>query len=98
MPVEKEKHMASPKMAVGLQVSGNPPLGIARANVMFARLIGLDSVLMADHFQGFIPMALWDREFTWAAAHLANPHESFDFQVVLGYLAARAGKIRLGVG
>lgn len=90
--------MASPKMAIGLQVTGSPPLGIARVNVIFARLIRLDSVLVSDHFQGFIPMALWDREFSWAAAHVANPHESFDFQVVLGYLAARAGKIRLGVG
>jgi phthiodiolone/phenolphthiodiolone dimycocerosates ketoreductase len=94
----KDWVMAASKLAVGLQVSGNPPLGIARANLLFARLIRLDSVLVADHFQGFIPMALWDREFSWAATHFANPHESLDFQVVLGYLAARAGRIRLGVG
>ncbi|HLZ08300.1 MAG TPA: LLM class flavin-dependent oxidoreductase [Chloroflexota bacterium] len=90
--------MSVQKLAVGIQVSGNPPLGIARAILLFARLNRLESVTVADHFQGFIPMALWDRKFSWAASVLANPHESFDYQVVLGYLAARAGKIRLGVG
>ena len=90
--------MAIPRMAVGLQVSGNPPLGLARALLMFARLTCLDAVLVADHFQGFIPTALWDRDFSWAAAQFANPHESFDFQLLLGYLAAYAGRLRLGVG
>ncbi len=90
--------MTSRKFAVGLQVSGNPPIGLARALLLYARLTRLDSVLVADHFQGFIPTALWNPEFSWAAAQFSNPHESFDFQLLLGYLAASAGRLRLGVG
>jgi phthiodiolone/phenolphthiodiolone dimycocerosates ketoreductase len=85
-------------MAVGLEATGNPPLGIARATLLFARLIRLESVLVRDHFQGLLPTSIWNREFSWAAALVPSPHESFDFQVLLGYLAASAGKIRLGVG
>jgi phthiodiolone/phenolphthiodiolone dimycocerosates ketoreductase len=54
--------------------------------------------MVADHFQGFIPTALWNRRFSWAAAWYPRPHAVFDFQVLLGYLASSAGRLRLGVG
>jgi phthiodiolone/phenolphthiodiolone dimycocerosates ketoreductase len=41
---------------------------------------------------------VWDRQFTWLAAGRSSPHECFDYQTLLGYLAARAGGLRLGVG
>jgi phthiodiolone/phenolphthiodiolone dimycocerosates ketoreductase len=66
--------------------------------LLFSRLIRLDSALVPDHFQGFIPNALWDREFSWAASRFRHPNANFDFQILLGYLAASAGGIRLGVG
>ncbi|HEY0070720.1 MAG TPA: LLM class flavin-dependent oxidoreductase [Chloroflexia bacterium] len=90
--------MVYPGMAVGLQVGANPPLGLSRATVLLARLSRLDSVLAVDHFQNFMPTALWDRELSWAAAHFPSPHEVFDYQVLLGYLARSAGRLRLGVG
>jgi phthiodiolone/phenolphthiodiolone dimycocerosates ketoreductase len=89
--------MTPPRIAVGLQIPGNPPLGMARALVLLSRLYRLDSVLVPDHFQGLIPTALWNRELTWAAAQFSDPHQSFDYQVLLGYLAASAGRLRLGV-
>lgn len=90
--------MSYPKMAVGLQVATGPPLGLSRAMVLLARLSRLDSVLAVDHFQGFVPLALWDRELTWAAGQFSSPHEIFDYQVLLGYLARSAGRLRVGVG
>lgn len=90
--------MVHPRMAVGLQVGGNPPLGLSRAMVLFARLCRLDSVFVVDHFQNFVPTALWDRELSWAAARFRSPHEVFDYQVLLGYLARSAGGLRVGVG
>jgi len=51
-----------------------------------------------DHFQGFFPQAIWDRDLSWAADPTASPHAFFDYQTVLGHLGARAGGIRLGVG
>ncbi|HEX8600113.1 MAG TPA: LLM class flavin-dependent oxidoreductase [Chloroflexia bacterium] len=90
--------MGYPGMAVGLQIGSGPPLGLSRAMLLFARLSRLDSAFVVDHFQGFVPIALWDRELSWAAAQFASPHEVFDYQVLLGYLARSAGGLRLGVG
>lgn len=51
-----------------------------------------------DHFQDFIPQALWTRENTWMVDDLPYPHEHYDYQVLMGHLAAYAGNMRLGVG
>jgi phthiodiolone/phenolphthiodiolone dimycocerosates ketoreductase len=66
--------------------------------LLFARLSRLDSAFVVDHFQGFIPTTLWDRELSWAAAQFSSPHEVYDFQVLLGHLARSAGNLQLGVG
>ena len=39
-----------------------------------------------------------DENFTWLAAESASPHEWFECQTLLGYLAARFPDARLGVG
>ena len=90
--------MVAPKIAVGLQVGTQPPLGTTRAFVMLARLMRLDSVMAIDHFRNIFPTAVWDEEFTWLAAQRPTPHDHFDYQVFLGYFASRAGKVRVGVG
>ena len=54
--------------------------------------------MVIDHFQNVFPSAIWDRELTWLAAQRPSPHEFFDYQVLLGYLASRVGRLRLGVG
>ncbi len=58
----------------------------------------LDSVFIWDHLQDFFPSAIWDEEFAWFAAGSASPHEWFEFQTLLGYLAAKFPGVRLGVG
>lgn len=90
--------MVAPKIAVGLQIGTQPPLGTVRGFALFARLARLDSVMAVDHFQNIFPTAIWDEEFSWLAAQRPTPHEHFDYQVFLGYLASRVGKLRLGVG
>ena len=90
--------MVSPNIASGLELAAMPPLGLSRALVYFARLSRLDSVWVLDHFQGLIPAAIWDRQFSWAATQHESPHELFEYQALLGYLAASAGRLRLGVG
>jgi phthiodiolone/phenolphthiodiolone dimycocerosates ketoreductase len=79
-------------------VMPQPPVGVVRTQLRFARLARLDSLAVWDHFQNFTPTALWDRQYTWLAADEgSSPHEFFDYQTLLGHLAARAGRIRLGV-
>ncbi len=89
--------MTPPPIAVGLYIPANPPLGLIRAYTLFARLIRLDSVVVEDHFQEILPTAIWDEELSWLAAQSPTPHEVFDYQMLLGYLASRVGKLRTGV-
>jgi phthiodiolone/phenolphthiodiolone dimycocerosates ketoreductase len=70
--------MTTSKIAVGLYVPANPPLGLIRAYTLFARLMRLDSVVVEDHFQEFLPTAIWDKELSWAAAQSSTPHEVYD--------------------
>jgi phthiodiolone/phenolphthiodiolone dimycocerosates ketoreductase len=94
----KDEVMGDPKIAVGLQIGTQPPLGTVRAFALFARLARLESVMVVNHLQNIFPTAIWDEEFSWLAAQRPTPEEHFDYQVFLGYLASRVGKLRLGVG
>ncbi len=85
-------------IAVGLQLGTQPPLSVTRAALLGARAMRLDSVLLIDHFQNVFPSVIWDEELTWLAAQRPTPHEFFDYQVLLGHLASRVGRLRLGVG
>ena len=84
-------------VATGLFLPPNPPLARIRLITQLARLSGMASLLVWDHFQEFYPSALWTRDFTWFDQPV-SPHESFDYQTLLGALAARAGGLQLGVG
>jgi phthiodiolone/phenolphthiodiolone dimycocerosates ketoreductase len=83
---------------VGMYVVAKAPLGGVEALVSVANEQQLDSVFIWDHFQDFFPSAVWDEEFTWLAAGGDSPHQWFEFQTLLGYLAARHPDLRLGVG
>jgi phthiodiolone/phenolphthiodiolone dimycocerosates ketoreductase len=89
--------MSLPKITVGLYIPANPPLGLIRTFTAFARLIRLDTVVVEDHFQDFFPTTIWNEELSWAAAQSPTPHDVFDYQTLLGYLASRAGRLRIGV-
>jgi phthiodiolone/phenolphthiodiolone dimycocerosates ketoreductase len=86
------------KIAVGLQIGTQPPLRTIELFVLLARLMRLDSLLAIDHLQNVFPTAIWDRGLSWIAAQRPTPHEHFDYQVFLGHLASRVGRMRLGVG
>lgn len=83
---------------VGMQIGTQPPLSVLRAGLLAARAMRLESLMLIDHFQNVFPRTLWDREFTWIAAQRPSPHEIFDYQVLMGYLAPRVGRMRIGVG
>ena len=82
----------------GLNVGTGPPLGRVAGALRAARTFGFDTAWTVDHFLGFFPEQIWDKDFTWLAKPGESPHEYFEYQTLLGYLAARAGKVRLGVG
>ena len=85
-------------IAVGLQLGTQPPLSAVRAFLAGARGMGLDSVMLVDHFQNLFPSSIWDADLTWLAVERSTPHAFYDYQVLAGYLAPRVGRMRLGVG
>ena len=90
--------MASPRIAVGMVAPAKPPLAAVEALAGAAQALQLDSLFVWDHLQDFFPQALWDEEFSWLASQSQSPHEWFNYQVLLGYLAARSPGLRHGVG
>jgi phthiodiolone/phenolphthiodiolone dimycocerosates ketoreductase len=89
--------MAIP-IKVGMQVGTQPPLKRVRAMIVAGRTMRLDSLWTVDHFLGFIPQVMWDESVSWMAKPGSRPHAYYDYQVLLGYMAQRAGRIQIGVG
>jgi len=85
-----------PKIAVGLAIPPKPPLGSLKQLVWASRAMRFDCLLLWDHLQDIFPSALWEKEFTWVAGENETPHELFDQQTLLGWLAGRAGGLTLG--
>jgi len=89
--------MAHSRIATGLYAPPNLPMSDIRMLTAIARFLRLDSLFVEDHFQDFSPSALWDLDFSWAARRVSSPHALFEYQTLLGSLAARAGRMQLGV-
>lgn len=90
--------MPAQPIAVGFNLGTQPPRRRLALTAALSRVVGMDSVWLVDHFLGWWPPEIWNRELTWAAGD-ASPHAYFDYQVVAGHLARRIGRrARLGVG
>lgn len=81
--------MRGSRISVWLQIGTQPPLSAIRAVPLAARATGLDSVMTIDHFQNLFPRTIWDTDLTRMAGKRPTPHEFFDYQVLLGFLASR---------
>ena len=90
--------MSADRVTTGLSLGTGPPVRRVGATLRMARLAGYDVAWVVDHFLGFVPQVLWDRDFSWMAGKGGSPHRYFDYQTLLGHLARRAGGVRLGVG
>lgn len=91
--------MISPdRVSIGIGVGTQPPLGRISAATRVARLYRFDAVWTVDHFQGWFPQELWNRDMAWMAGPDSTPHAYFDYQSLVGYLAQRAGSMHIGVG
>ncbi len=79
-------------MTVGTQ----PPLRRIKLLTTAAQRTGFDVAWVTDHFLGFFPRTIWDKEFSWAASAGESPHPYFEYQALMGHLARR--NIHIGVG
>ena len=86
-----------PRMKVGFSAGTEPPVSRIDLILRLARVARFDSFWTIDHFQSFFNRGIWDRDFTWLATG-RSPHEILDYQVVLGHVARKAGRVQIGVG
>ncbi len=89
--------MIHSKIEVGMTLYPRTPLGGVEALVAAAKDQQFDSIFIGDHLQDFFPSAIWDEDFAWFAAGSQSPHEWFEYQTLLGYLAAKFPNVRLGI-
>lgn len=81
----------------GFSVGTQPPLRRIKMLTSLAARTGFDVAWVVDHFLGFYPRSIWDRDFSWAATPGASPHHFYDYQALMGYLARRNIHIAVGV-
>ncbi len=86
------------RLQVGIETACTAPLWIERLSMRFGQLAGVDSMLLPDHYVGFVPRALWKPEYTPAAKMVPSTDAFFDPFVMLGMMATRFRRTRIGTG
>ena len=86
-----------PGVEVGICATTNYPVRELRQFLWWGRLAGVDSFVIPDHWQDFVPRVLWEPSVTWRARHTNSPHDLREAFTVLGTLARSAGRVRIGL-
>jgi phthiodiolone/phenolphthiodiolone dimycocerosates ketoreductase len=86
------------RLQVGIETGCIAPLWVERASMRLAQLSGVDSILLPDHYLGFVPRDLWKPEYTPAAKMVPSTDAFFDPFVMMGMMAARYRRVRIGTG
>ncbi|MBI3767094.1 MAG: LLM class flavin-dependent oxidoreductase [Deltaproteobacteria bacterium] len=86
------------RLQVGVETGCIAPLWLERVSMRLAKLSGVDSLLLPDHYIGFVPRALWKPEYTAAAKMVPSTDAFFDPFVMMGMMAARYRRVRIGTG
>ena len=86
------------RVTIGLGVGTQPPIRRIVVTARVARAARFDAVWTVDHFQGWFPQEMWNRDMSWMASPDSTPHAYFDYQALIGYLADRVGAMQIGVG
>jgi phthiodiolone/phenolphthiodiolone dimycocerosates ketoreductase len=61
-------------------------------------LLRVDSLFLPDHYLSFVPRAVWGPALTPAAKLVPSPDAFFDPFVMMGMMAARFRRVRIGTG
>jgi phthiodiolone/phenolphthiodiolone dimycocerosates ketoreductase len=85
-------------LSVGIETNCVAPLYLERANLRLLTLLGIDSFFLPDHYLSFVPRSVWGPEFTPAAKLLPSPDAFFDPFVMMGMMATRYRRVRIGTG
>jgi phthiodiolone/phenolphthiodiolone dimycocerosates ketoreductase len=88
----------SDHLAVGVETNCTAPLKLEQASARLAALFGVDSLFLPDHYLSFIPRSVWSAELTPAAKMVPSPDAYFDPFVMMGAMATRYRRVRIGTG
>jgi phthiodiolone/phenolphthiodiolone dimycocerosates ketoreductase len=86
------------RLQVGIETTCLAPLWVERLGMRMAKLTGADSLLLPDHYIGFVPRRFWKPEYTPAAKMIPSTDAFFDPFVMLGMMATRYRGVRIGTG
>lgn len=89
--------MAS-RLSVGVETGCTAPLKLELLQMRLLKLIGVQSLLLPDHYCSFVPRSVWGPTLTPAAKMIPSPDAYFEPLVMLGMMAARFRGVRLGTG
>ena len=87
-----------PRLQVGIETTCTAPLWVERLGMRMAKLAGVDSLLLPDHYVGFVPRSHWKPQYTPAAKLVPSTDAFFDPFVMLGMMATRYPRVRIGTG
>ena len=86
------------RLSVGIESNCTAPLRLERVSMRLFKLMGVDSLLLPDHYLSFVPRSVWNPESTPAARLVPSPDAFFDPFVMMGMMAARYRRVRIGTG
>src|SRR5438552_7526803 len=86
------------RLSVGIESNCTAPLRLERVSMRLFKLMGVDSLLLPDHYLSFVPRSVWNPESTPAARLVPSPDAFFDPFVMMGMMAARYRRVRIGPG
>jgi phthiodiolone/phenolphthiodiolone dimycocerosates ketoreductase len=85
-------------LSVGVETNCVAPLRLERAMLRLSHLFGVDSLFVPDHYLSFVPRSVWGPQMTPAAKLVPSPDAFFDPYVMMGMMAARYRRVRIGTG
>jgi phthiodiolone/phenolphthiodiolone dimycocerosates ketoreductase len=85
-------------LSVGIETNCTAPLRLEKVGVRLAKLFGVDSLFVPDHYLSFVPRSVWGPGLTPAAKLIPSPAAFFDPFVMMGAMAARHRRVRIGTG
>src|SRR5262245_33825144 len=85
-------------LSVGVETNCTAPLQLERTMLRLCQLFGVDSLFLPDHYLSFVPRSVWRPDLTPAAKLIPSPDAFFDPFVMMGMMAARYRRVRIGTG
>jgi phthiodiolone/phenolphthiodiolone dimycocerosates ketoreductase len=86
------------RLSVGIETNCTAPMQLERVSLRVFQLMGVDSFFLPDHYLSFVPRSVWGPGLTPAAKLIPSPDAYFDPFVMMGMMAARYRRVRIGTG